>query len=81
MNISISPVGSLYVSGGVVNRRWSNQVDVIDVRGGETNRGPPMRHPRRLHATTASATSLFIFGGVDDSDQNSCETFNAQTRQ
>ncbi len=82
MNISISLVGSLYVSGGAVGKhdRLVSQVDVVDVRSGVTNRGPSMHHPRASHASAASTTSLFAFGGVDD-NLNSCEAFNAQTRQ
>ncbi len=84
MSISISPVGSLYVTGGYVveghDRRPSRQVDVVDVRSGETSRGPSMRQPRYWHAAAAaSPTSLFAFGGVPS--PNSCEVFNAQTRQ
>ncbi len=83
MGVSIYPVGSLYVTGGYVveghDRRPSRQVDVVDVRSGETSRGPSMRHPRLLHAAAASPTSLFVFGGLPALD--SCEVFNAQTRQ
>ncbi len=83
MSISISPVGSLYVTGGDVreghDRRPSSQVDVVDVRSGETSRGPSMRHPRSWHATAASPTSLFAFGGLPVLD--SCEVLNPQMRQ
>ncbi len=82
MCIFIFCVGSLYVTGGRVreghDRRLSSQVDVVDVRSGETSRGPSMRHPREWHATAASPTSLFAFGG--DTTANSCEVFNPQTR-
>ncbi len=75
MNISITLVGSLYVTGGI----QSSQVDVVDLSRGETSRGPSMRHPRACHAATASPTSLFVFGGyVND---KSVEVFNPQTRQ
>ncbi len=77
MNISISPVGSLYVTGGI----RSSQVDVVDLNRGETSRGPSMRHPRACHAATASPTSLFVFGGLYTETKNSCELFNAQTKQ
>ncbi len=84
MSISISPVGSLYVTGGFVGEGLdqlpSSQVDVVDVRSGETSRGPSMRHRRRWHAAAASPTSLFAFGGGLFTD-NSCEVFNAHTRQ
>ncbi len=60
MVISISHVGSLYVTGGGSS---SSQVDVVDVRSGDTSRGPPMRHRRASHAVAASQTSLFVFGG------------------
>ncbi len=81
MGVSISPVGCLYVTGGYVGEgfRSSSQVDVVDVRSGETNRGPSMRQPRVGHTAAASPTSLFVFGG--DGTENSCEVFNAQTRQ
>ncbi len=72
--IFIFCVGSLYVTGG--NYNPSSQVDVVDVRSGETSRGPSMCQPRIWHAAAASPTSLFAFGG-----ENSCEVFNAQTRQ
>ncbi len=68
-------VGSLYVTGGA----FLTQVDVVDVRSGETSRGPSMRHPRFRHAAAASTTSLFVFGADDTG--NSCEVFNAQARQ
>ncbi len=83
MSISISPVGSLYVSGGYVveghDRRPSSQVDVVDVRSGASSRGPSMRHRRRWHAAAGSPTSLFAFGCW--LTENSCEVFNAHTRQ
>ncbi len=83
MSISISPVGSLYVTGGYVgeghDRGPASQVDVVDVRSGETSRGPSMRHPRARHAAAAAPTSLFAFGGLPI--KKSCEVFNAQTRQ
>ncbi len=75
MNISIPPVGSLYVTGGF----RSSQVDVVDLSSGETSRGPSMRRPRFLHAAAASTTSLFVFGG--DATRNSVEVFKPQTRQ
>ncbi len=84
MNIPISLVGSLYVSGGSVrgDDRLVSQVDVVDVSSGETSRGPSMRHPRALHAAAAaSTTSIFVFGGVDDSGLKSCEMLNPHTRQ
>ncbi len=81
MNISISPVGNLHVTGGVMrDYSLSSQVDVVDLSSGETSRGPSMRHPRLGHAAAASTTSLFVFGGVDDIDK-SVEVFNPQTRQ
>ncbi len=81
MCISIFLVGSLYVTGGNVGEGFSqlSQVDVVDVRSGETSRGPSMRQPRSRHAAAASPTSLFAFGG--DGTWNSCEVFNAQTRE
>ncbi len=75
MNISITLVGSLYVTGGF----QSSQVDVVDVSSGETSRGPSMRHPRYWHSAAASMTSLFVFGG--DATEKSVEVFNPQTRQ
>ncbi len=75
MNISIPPVGSLYVTGGFL----SSQVGVVDLGSGERSRGPPMRHPRIGHAAAASPTSLFVFGGV--ATDNSVDVFNPQTRQ
>ncbi len=75
MNISIPPVGSLYVMGGFL----SSQVNVVDLSSGETSRGPPMRHPRLGHAAAASTTSLFVFGGL--ATDKSVEVFNPQTRQ
>ncbi len=83
MNISISLVGSLYVTGGAVDEVddliSSSQVNFVDVRSGETSRGPPMRRHRFLHAAAASTTSLFVFGG--DATRNSVEVFNPQTMQ
>ncbi len=81
MCIFISLVGSLYVTGGNVGEGFntSSQVDVVDVRSGETFRGPSMRQPRVGHAAAASPTSLFVFGDLRSA--NSCEVFNAQTRQ
>ncbi len=75
MNISISLVGSLYVTGGI----RSSQVDVVDLSSGETSTGPPMRNPRACHAAAASPTSLFVFGG--HGTDKSVEVFNPQTRQ
>ncbi len=75
MCISIFLVGRLYVTGGSP----SSQEDVVDVRSGETSRGPSMRHPRLENAAAASPTSVFVFGGWPT--KNSCEVFNAQMRQ
>ncbi len=75
MNISITLVGRLYVTGGI----RSSQVDVVDLSSGETSTGPPMRNPRRSHAAAASTTSLFVFGG--HLNGISVEVFNPQTRQ
>ncbi len=75
MNISISLVGSLYVT----SSSRSSQVDVVDLSSGETSTGPSMRHPRACHAAAASPTSLFVFGGLVT--DNSVEVFNPQTRQ
>ncbi len=75
MNISISLVGSLYVTGGI----QSSQVDVVDLSSGETSRGPSMHHSRFFHATAASPTSLLVFGG--QCTEKSVEVFNPQTRQ
>ncbi len=72
MNISITLVGSLYVTGGF----QSSQVDVVDVRRGETSTGPPMRNRRACHAAAASPTSLFVFGG-----DATVEVFYPHTRQ
>ncbi len=77
MVISITLVGSLYVTGG----SGSSQVDVVDLSSGETSIGPSMRHPRYWHAAVASTTSLFVFGGEATETENSCELFNAQTKQ
>ncbi len=85
MNISISPVGSLHVTGGAMGDVFlprpalSSQVDVVDLSSGETSRGPSMRHPRVVHAAAASTTSLFVFGG--DATGKSVEVFNPQARQ
>ncbi len=77
MVISISLVGSLYATGGLmVDHSSSNQVDVVDLSSGETIRGPSMRHPRSLHVAAASPTSLFVFDG-----EESCEVFKPQTSQ
>ncbi len=85
MNISISPEGSLHVTGGALgdmfNPRPTSQVDVVDLSNGEASRGPPMRHRRYGHAAAASPTSLFVFGGFNGSALKSCEFFNTQTRQ
>ncbi len=79
MNISISFVGSLYITGGSL----LNQVDVVDLSSGETSRSPSMRHMRVWHAAAASPTSLFVFGGGDFSDaaDKSVEVFNPRTMQ
>ncbi len=79
MVISISLVGSLYVTGGAKALQVSSQVDVVDVSSGETSRGPSMRNPRYWHAAAASTTSLFVFGGRGT--YKSVEVFNPQTRQ
>ncbi len=80
MNIFISPVGSLHVTGGTfgdaINLGPASHVDVVDLSSGETSRGQPMRHPRVSHAAAASSTLLFVFGG-----DKSVEVFNPQTRQ
>ncbi len=81
MSISIALVGSLYITGGIVDYQSSSQVNVVDVSSGETSRGSSMHNPRRWHAATASQTSLFVFDGVDAGTRNSCEVFSAQTKQ
>ncbi len=83
MSISISPVGSLHVTGGALgdlfHPRPTSQVDVVDLSSGETSRGPPMRHPRYWHAAAASPTSLFVFGG--HATDKSVEVLYPQTWQ
>ncbi len=81
MSVSISLVANLYVTGGKVRNRSSSQVDVVDVRSGQTCGSPPMCYPRRCHAAAASPTSLFVFSAVKNDTLNSCEVFDAQTRQ
>ncbi len=84
MAISITLVGCLYVTGGLRSSQVFNpwpvrQVDVVDLSSGERSRGPPMCHPRVVHAAAASTTSLFVFGG--DATGKSVEVFNPQARQ
>ncbi len=97
MNISISPVGSLHVTGGtlgdVFHRRpcktggvmrdnsSPSQVDVVDLSSGETSRGPSMRHPRLGHAAAAALTTSLFVFGGVDDIDKSVEVFNPQTRQ
>ncbi len=55
-------------------------VNVVDVDSGAITHAPPMRIARSGHATAASATSLFVFGGLNTTGMlSSCEEFNTQT--
>ncbi len=54
-------------------------VDVVDVDSYAITHAPPMGIARALHATTASATALFVFGGLNLTGMlSSCEEFNPQ---
>ncbi len=57
-----------------------SDVDVVDVDSDAITHAPPMRIARSGHATAASATSLFVFGGRNTTGSlSSCEEFNTQT--
>ncbi len=57
-----------------------SDVDVVDVEKGTITHAPPMEIGRFGHATAASATSLFVFGGISATGVlSSCEEFNTQT--
>ncbi len=54
--------------------------DVVDVDSDAITHTPPVGIARALHATTASAASLFVLGGVNTTGMlSSCEEFNTQT--
>ncbi len=55
-------------------------VKVVEMDSETIRHAPPMGIARKLHATTASATSFFVFGGVNLTGLlSSCEEFNLQT--
>ncbi len=79
----ISVAGQLYITGGCRNFVYHDivtDVDVVDVDSDAVTHTPPMRNARFGHATAASATSLFVFGGENRIDWlSSCEEFNTET--
>ncbi len=55
---------------------------VVDVDSDAITHTPPMGIARSMHATTASATSLFVFGGISETGVlSSSEEFNPQTKR
>ncbi len=54
-------------------------VDIVDVDSDAITNAPPMGIGRFGHATAASATSLFVFGGISETGVlSSSEEFNLQ---
>ncbi len=63
-----------------VENETLTDVDVVDVDSDAITHAPPMGIGRFGHATAASATSLFVFGGISETSVLSCcEEFNAQS--
>ncbi len=55
-------------------------MDVLDVDSDAITHAPPMGIARSMHVATASATSIFVFGGLNKTGMlSSCEEFNPQT--
>ncbi len=74
--------GRLYVTGGFCKDMSDVKMDVliVDVDNGVLTRAPPMRIGRCAHATATTSTSLFVFGGKNETSLlSSCEEFNSQT--
>ncbi len=74
--------GRLYVTGGFCKDMSDVKTDVliVDVENGALTRAPPMKNGRWAHATAATSTSLFVFGGENETGLlSSCEEFNSQT--
>ncbi len=74
--------GRLYVTGGFCKDMSDVMTDVfiVDVENGALTRVPPMGFGRCAHATATTSTSLFVFGGKNETSLlSSCEEFNSQT--
>ncbi len=60
--------GRLYVTGGFCKDMSVvlKDVFIVDAENGALTRAPPMRNGRCAHATATTSTSLFVFGGENE---------------
>ncbi len=74
-------LGYVYITGGSTKESGSALVDIVDMASLEVSSGPPMRQARFDHASTASQTGVFGFGGmVNRQLTTSCEIYNPRVR-
>ncbi len=67
----------MFVTGGRINDAPTNQAEMVDVdnHSGTHTKLPVMQVPRRDHALTAGGSFVFAFGGYDERNERTSETF------
>ncbi len=57
----------------------TREVTRVDLSSGEVTRCPDLLHARHAHASTATSSEVFVFGGHDGEHHlASCEVFNPE---
>ncbi len=78
-------IGKLYSTGGVIDNLPTNRAEVIDVANhpGMIITLPPIQEARRGHASVASGSFLFVFGGQIGmlKGLSSCEFYDSRTNK
>ncbi len=76
-------IGKLYITGGHIDGRATDQAEVLNVpsRTGEINALSPMMEPRIFHASVAAGPFVFAFGGFNGQrgSLSSCEFYDSRT--
>ncbi len=76
-------IGKLYIIGGQIDGRATDQVEVLNVpsQPGEIKALSPMLEARTLHAAADAGPFVFAFGGWNGQHEqlSSCEVYDSRT--
>jgi N-acetylneuraminic acid mutarotase len=74
--------GKLYVIGGFMQNKASNQVIAYDPISNDWNQGPSLSTPRISPKICSTEDKIFVFGGFQDTSDslNSAEVFEPESR-